>query len=57
MPFINPRFAPCFVTQTGPLGPSVTYGMRSFSAAAAFDVKRSGGSQQRSTWQSAEILV
>jgi hypothetical protein len=31
--------------------------MRSFMAAEAFEVKRSGGSQQRSTWQSAEILV
>jgi hypothetical protein len=31
--------------------------MRAFMAAEAFDVKRSGGSQGRSMWQSAEILV
>jgi hypothetical protein len=31
--------------------------MRSFMAAEAFEVKRSGGSQQRSIWQSAEIRV
>src|SRR5512145_3282797 len=31
--------------------------MRSFSAAVALAVNRSGGSQQRSMWQSAEILV
>jgi hypothetical protein len=30
--------------------------MRSFIAAEQFAVKRSGGSQGRSTWQSAEIL-
>jgi hypothetical protein len=31
--------------------------MRSFRAAEQFDVKRSGGSQGRSMWQSAEILL
>jgi hypothetical protein len=31
--------------------------MRSFIAAEALEVKRSRGSQQRSTWQSAEIRV
>src|SRR3989442_14052281 len=55
MPHGRPRLAPFFVVQLGPLGPSLTYGMRSFIAADAFVVKRSGGSQQRSTWQSAEM--
>ena len=32
-------------------------GNRSFKAAEQFDVKRSGGSQGISMWQSAEILV
>jgi hypothetical protein len=31
--------------------------MRSFIAPEAFEVKRSGGSQHRSTWQSAEIRL
>jgi hypothetical protein len=31
--------------------------MRSFMAAEAFEVKRSAGSQGKSMWQSAEILV
>ena len=57
IPFMLPRFAPFFVTQTlPPFGPSVTYGIRSRSMGDAFCVKRSGGSQQRSTWQSAEII-
>ena len=55
MPFIMPRLAPRFVVHIRPFGPSVTCGIRSRSAAEALVVKRSGGSQQRSTWQSAEI--
>ena len=55
MPYAMPRLAPLLVIQTGPFGPSVTYGMRSRMAAGARLVKRSGGSQQRSRWQSAEI--
>ena len=55
MPLARPNVAPFFVTHIGPLGPCVTWGMRSLSAAEARLVKRSGGSQQRSRWQSAEI--
>src|SRR5271163_1405057 len=55
MPFISPNEAPDLVTHSLPLGPSVTYGMRSFSAAGAWAVNRSGGSQIRSMWQSAEM--
>src|SRR5688572_7167805 len=55
MPFITPRFAPFFVVHTLPCGPSVTYGMRSRMPGPAWVVKRSVGSQQRSTWQSAEM--
>src|SRR5262245_53353928 len=58
MPFITPRLAPLFVVhRLWPSGPSATYGIRSRSAAEALLVKRSGGSQHRSTWQSAEIAV
>src|SRR5687768_17201068 len=56
MPFISPRLAPFFVVHHFPCGPSATYGMRSRSAAEAFSLNSSGGSQQRSTWQSAEII-
>ncbi len=56
MPHASPRPAPLLVTQTGPFGLSFVYGIRSLSAADALDVKRSGGSQQRSRWQSAEII-
>src|SRR5688572_26836533 len=56
MPFTRPRFAPFFVTQMGPVGPSVTYGIRSRIAADARSVNSVGGSQHRSTWQSAEII-
>jgi hypothetical protein len=55
MPFTIAEVAPRFVVHMGPWRPSTTYGMRSRIAAEAFVVKRSGGSQQRSTWQSAEI--
>src|SRR6201997_5099949 len=55
MPFISPNEAPLLVTHSLPLGPSVTYGMRSRSAAEALAVNRSGGSQIRSMWQSAEM--
>src|SRR5262249_37030809 len=55
IPLTRPRLAPLLVTHVGPLGPSVTYGTRSRIAAEARDVNRSGGSQQRSTWQSPEI--
>ena len=55
MPFISPNEAPFLVTHSLPLDPSVTYGMRSRNAALALLVKRSGGSQIKSTWQSAEI--
>src|SRR5438034_6073567 len=48
---------PFFDVQYGPSGPSVTYGMRSFSAADALPVKRSGGIQGMSMWVSAEIRV
>src|SRR3989441_5995066 len=56
IPHARPSAAPFFVTHAGPRGPSITYGIRSLSAEAAFDVKRSGGSQHRSRWQSAEII-
>jgi hypothetical protein len=56
MPFIKPNDAPCFATQTGPLSLWVTYGMKSFIAADALEVNKSGGNQIRSTWQSAEII-
>jgi hypothetical protein len=55
MPLTSPNWAPFFDTQMGPLGPSVTKGMRSRIAAVALAVKRSGGSQMRSRWQSAEM--
>src|SRR5882724_9795450 len=55
MPFTRPNLAPLALTHSGPLGPSITCGMRSLSAAEAFLVKRSGGSQIRSTWPSAEM--
>jgi hypothetical protein len=55
MPLTRPNCPPFFVTHIGPFGPSVTYGIRSRSAGVARLVKRSGGSQQRSRWQSAEI--
>ena len=47
---------PFLQVQYGPSGPSATYGIRSFSAADAFDVKRSLGIQGMSMWLSAEIL-
>src|SRR5271155_1212775 len=55
MPFISPNEPPDLVPHSLPLGPSVTYGMRSFIAAGALAVNRSGGSQIRSMWQSAEM--
>src|SRR5262249_858821 len=55
MPFISPNFAPLALTHSGPFGPSTTWGMRSLNSAEAFLVKRSGGSQIRSTWPSAEM--
>ena len=56
MPPASPRLAPFLVTHVLPFGPSTTYGMRSRISGEALAVKRSGGSQQRSTWQSAEII-
>jgi hypothetical protein len=56
-PPTSPKAAPFFAVQRGPSGPSVTYGMRSRSAAEALLVKRSGGIQGMSMWQSAEIRV
>src|SRR5215213_4229284 len=55
MPFIRPNLAPLALTHSGPFGPSTTWGMRSLRAAEALLVKRSGGSQIRSTWPSAEM--
>src|SRR5262249_46634253 len=55
MPFTRPNLAPLALTHSAPLGPSTTWGMRSFSAAEAFLVNRSGGSQIRSTCPSAEM--
>src|SRR6516164_3867121 len=55
MPFISPKVEPFLVTHSLPRGPSVTYGMRSLYAALALAVKRSGGSQIRSRWESAEM--
>src|SRR6267154_513067 len=54
MPFIRPNLAPLALTHSGPFGPSMTWGMRSFIAAQALLVNRSGGSQIRSTCPSAE---
>src|SRR5216684_6438221 len=56
MPFISPSAAPLLVTHAGPFGPSVTWGMRSRRPVEALAVKRSGGNQHRSMWQSAEII-
>src|SRR5437773_4341423 len=56
MPQGRPRLAPFLVVQTGPFAPSVTNGIRSLHSAGALVTKRSGGSQQRSMWQSAEII-
>ena len=55
MPFTRPNLAPLALTHSGPFGPSMTWGMRSLRAAEALRVKRSGGSQIRSTWPSAEM--
>src|SRR5918994_2193919 len=55
MPFIRPNLAPLALTHSGPFGPSTTWGMRSLRAAEALLVNRSGGSQIRSTWPSAEM--
>src|SRR5262249_46397682 len=57
IPPTSPNGAPFFVVHCAPSGPSTTYGIRSFMSAEAFDVKRSGGSQGMSIWQSAEIRV
>jgi hypothetical protein len=54
---MRPKDPPLRQVQCGPSGPSVTYGIRSFIAADAFEVNRSGGIQGRSMWQSAEIRV
>ncbi len=56
-PPTSPNEAPFFDVQRGPSGPSVTYGMRSRMAALALPVKRSGGIQGMSMWQSAEMRV
>src|SRR5881409_2800356 len=56
MPFIRPSAAPLLVTHAGPFGPSVTWGMRSRRPVEALTMKRSGGNQHRSMWQSAEIV-
>src|SRR6266498_3937776 len=53
----SPKEAPFFEVHVGPSGPSVTYGMRSRRDALALPVKRSGGIQGMSIWQSAEIRV
>src|SRR6266567_5718195 len=55
MPFTRPNLAPLALTHSGPFGPSMTWGMRSLRDAEALRVKRSGGSQIRSTWPSAEM--
>src|SRR3954470_6281119 len=55
MPLTRPNLAPLADTHSGPFGPSTTWGMRSLNWAEAFLVKRSGGSQIRSTWPSAEM--
>src|ERR1700730_12328810 len=55
MPFTKPNLAPLALTHSGPFGPSMTWGMRSLRDAEALRVKRSGGSQIRSTWPSAEM--
>ena len=54
-PFTNPNDWPFRQVQNGPSGPSLVKGMRSLSAAEALEVKRSGGIQGRSRWQSAEM--
>ena len=56
-PFFRPKLAPLLVTHIGPSGPSVTYGMRSFSSRDAFSVNRVGGIHGMSRWQSAEIRL
>src|SRR3972149_49798 len=56
-PPTSPKETPFLAVQNGPSGPSVTYGIRSFMGAEAPDVKRSGGTQGRSMWQSAEMRV
>src|SRR5580692_11396055 len=55
MPFTRPNLAPLAETHSGPFGPSMTWGIRSLNWAEAFLVKRSGGSQIRSTCPSAEM--
>ena len=54
---MSPKDVPFLQVQKGPSGPSVTYGMRSRRAADALAVKRSGGIQGMSIWQSAEMRL
>src|SRR5262245_43621947 len=56
-PATSPNEAPLRATHSLPFGPSPTNGMRSLSSCVASEVKRSGGSQIMSRWQSAEIRL
>src|SRR5437764_422135 len=55
IPFMRPKLPPFFETHRRPFEVSVTYGIRSLSLLRACEVKRSGGSQIKSIWQSAEM--
>jgi hypothetical protein len=48
-PLTRPKDVPFLHVQNGPSGPSAVKGMRSLSAAEAFDVNRSGGMTTRRT--------
>src|SRR5215471_6115005 len=56
-PATSPNEAPLRATHSLPFGPSLTNGIRSLSSRGASAVKRSGGNQIMSRWQSAEIRL
>src|SRR5258708_13272029 len=56
-PATSPKEAPLRATHSLPFGPSLTNGIRSLSSRDDSAVKRSGGNQIMSRWQSAEIRL
>src|SRR6185312_2707436 len=56
-PATNPKEAPLRATHSLPFAPSLTNGIRSLNSRGASEVKRSGGNQIMSRWQSAEIRL
>src|SRR5260370_32046850 len=56
-PATSPKEAPLRATHSFPFAPSLTNGIRSLSSRDDSAVKRSGGNQIMSRWQSAEIRL